>query len=75
MAKHALHRLNKLPLIGNVVADIFRCVFFVPDLQFPRVVEIAGILKTGVDADIAVRIAQIPVFSGCIAFSSRPDAA
>lgn len=60
--------LNEVPFVGDVVADVFRCVFFVPDLQFPRVVEIAGVLKTGVDTDIAVGIAQIPVFQAVLSF-------
>lgn len=57
--------LNKLPFVGDMVADIFRCVFFVPDLQFPRVV---GGFKIKMQADIAVYIAQIPVFQAVLGF-------
>lgn len=60
--------LNELPFVGDMVADVFRCVFFVPDLQLPRVVEIAGVFEINVDTDIAVYIAQIPVFQAVLCF-------
>lgn len=58
--------LNEVPFVGDVVANVFGGVFFIPDLQLPRVATIG--FKIKMQADIAVYIAQIPVFQAVLGF-------
>lgn len=59
---------HKIPFVHHMVFNIGFGIFFIPNLQFPRIVEIAAVFEINVYADIAARIAQIPVFQAVFCF-------
>ena len=59
---------HEIPFAHHMVFNIGFGIFFIPNLQFPWIVEIAAVFEINVYADIAARIAQIPVFQAVFCF-------